>query len=306
MEGMGKTRLAIKLAEEIQDQFEYVIWRSLVKPLPIEDLITDLIKLITNQKINAISNNLERQIFQLLYLLKQHRCLLILDNIETIFDSAEYAGRYNLLLSQIGLVDSQSCLIITSREKPGDLDRMSGKKHPVRLLELSGLNYLEGKDIFQAIGNFSGVDREWQTLIEFYNGNPLVLELSAHHIQAVFAGKIDLFLQEENYLFEDIKKLLDLQIDRLSNIEKKVVELLATNPKSISLAELKTNIRASYPKQKVTNILQSLSRRTIIQITSFGYNLQPMLREYINYQKSFKTRKTIKIVPSEIVSFECR
>jgi len=38
MGGIGKTSLSVKLAEQIQGEFEYLIWRSLLHAPPIEDI----------------------------------------------------------------------------------------------------------------------------------------------------------------------------------------------------------------------------------------------------------------------------
>ncbi|KAB8319994.1 hypothetical protein SD81_009475 [Tolypothrix campylonemoides VB511288] len=44
---MGKTALATKLAQQIQDEFEYVIWRSLRHAPPLETLLSELKTLAT-------------------------------------------------------------------------------------------------------------------------------------------------------------------------------------------------------------------------------------------------------------------
>jgi hypothetical protein len=294
MGGMGKTQLSVKLGKEIEDSFEYIIWRSLRNPLPITDFLTDLINFFTNKKIK-ISDCLEVQISQLLYFLKEHRCLLILDNVETILKNNGYAGQYcqeykgySRFFRQIGLVTHQSCLILTSRETPHDLEQMSGINYPVRLLELNGLNYLEGKKIFQAVGNFSASDRQWQTLIQFYNGNPLLLELVAHHIQVVFRGDIAQFLEEGKYIFDDLRQVLDRHLERLSRAEKEIIYCLATTWQPVSLAELKVKLRSLDTKKRITDILQSLTRRLVINTNIRGYSLQPMLMEYINYRNNPK------------------
>lgn len=38
--GIGKTSLAVKIAEQVQDEFKFVIWRSLRNAPPIKDLLT--------------------------------------------------------------------------------------------------------------------------------------------------------------------------------------------------------------------------------------------------------------------------
>jgi hypothetical protein len=43
MGGIGKTWLSVKLAEQLQNQFEFVIWRSLLPASPVNELLADLI-----------------------------------------------------------------------------------------------------------------------------------------------------------------------------------------------------------------------------------------------------------------------
>ena len=46
MGGIGKTALAVKFAESVQEQFQYLIWRSLRYAPSIEDILTELIQLL--------------------------------------------------------------------------------------------------------------------------------------------------------------------------------------------------------------------------------------------------------------------
>ena len=49
MGGIGKTTLAVKMAEELQDQFEYLIWRSLRNAPPVQELLKELILFISDE-----------------------------------------------------------------------------------------------------------------------------------------------------------------------------------------------------------------------------------------------------------------
>jgi MinD superfamily P-loop ATPase len=51
--GIGKTALSIKLAETIQPQFEYVIWRSLHNAPSVESLLASLIEFLSDYQENA-------------------------------------------------------------------------------------------------------------------------------------------------------------------------------------------------------------------------------------------------------------
>ena len=74
----------------------------------------------------------------LIKFLRQHRCLLVLDNIESIFCSNELAGHYRSdyelygqLLRRLGDELPQSCVILTSQEKPVSFKAKEGKTLPV-------------------------------------------------------------------------------------------------------------------------------------------------------------------------------
>ena len=47
MGGIGKTSLATKLAEQIKDRFEYVIWRSLGTAPPLKDILANFIQFLS-------------------------------------------------------------------------------------------------------------------------------------------------------------------------------------------------------------------------------------------------------------------
>lgn len=50
MGGIGKTAIASKLAKDIAEEFEYIIWRSLRNAPPFLELLTDLILFVSGQK----------------------------------------------------------------------------------------------------------------------------------------------------------------------------------------------------------------------------------------------------------------
>src|SRR6185436_16652814 len=84
------------------------------------------------------------QAAHLLELLRQARCLLILDNFETVLRAGAVGGMYSTggdgygsILRQLGEVPHQSCLVVTSREAPPELGVMRGDRGPVRALDLA-------------------------------------------------------------------------------------------------------------------------------------------------------------------------
>ncbi len=287
--GIGKTDLSLKLAYGIEGEFDYVIWRSLRDKPPISKILTDLIKFLSVNQENDLTGTVNDQISRLLHYLRQHRCLLILDNLESLLQGSDRAGQYlneyedyGFLFEQIGEVPHKSCLILTSREKPRTLKRLEGKTKPVRFLELTGLNYIDGQKIFEERGNFYGSDDEWKRLIEFYNGNPLALELAAIYIKEDFEGRLSDFFKEGKLVFDDMRQdLLDWHFERLSTLEKEIMYWFAINREPVSINQLREDILSSSAREQISDTLRSLQKRLPLERSILGFTLQPVLMEYI-------------------------
>jgi WD40 repeat protein len=285
--GIGKTDVSLKLTRKIQDNFEYVIWRRLLSVPPVTEILSDLIKFLSNQNELDLTSNLNDLISKLIYYLRQHRCLIILDNVESILNggspSRDYKDGhegYGDLFSRIGESHHQSCLLVTSREQTKTIADLEGNQYPVRSFYLRGLDELSGRRLFAGIGIFSGSDRDWKKLIDLYNGNPLVLELTARHINATFSGNIHSFLERFQPVFDEIRDLLDWHFERLDDLEKEVVYWLAINREPVAIIELENDIVSISRKRKLASTLQLLQRHLPIERNENKFTLQPVLIEY--------------------------
>ncbi|NJO78091.1 MAG: NACHT domain-containing protein [Cyanobacteria bacterium RM1_2_2] len=297
MGGMGKSSLSVKLAQQLieppstkTDAFQFVIWRSLRNAPPIQDLLTDLLHFLSNQQQVNYPETVEGKIGQLLNNLRSHRCLIILDNIETILqsrdanDSLAYRSgneAYGELFRQIGETMHQSCLVMTSREKPHEVALLEGATLPVRTLALQGLPMVAGQQLLQLKGTFQASEAEWQQLIKGYSGNPLALKMISTTIQTLFNGSIADFLQQETLVFGTIRNLLEQQFERLSAAEKTVLYWLAINREPISFNQLRADIFPPLPPQTLIEVLETLENRSLIEKTGTLFSLQPVVMEYI-------------------------
>ena len=82
--GIGKTTLTARLAEELAPGFEVLYWRSLRDaPLPAQWL-GDAIRVVSGQQVSPPESEGARVVV-LMDLLREHRSLLVLDNLETVF-----------------------------------------------------------------------------------------------------------------------------------------------------------------------------------------------------------------------------
>lgn len=285
--GIGKTDLSLKLAEKIKKKFRYVIWKSLLSAPSVSEVITNLVHFLSDQNETNLPTSLDGMLSRLIYYLRQNRCLIILDNFESVLCSGALAGDYkescegyHKLLSIFGEIDHGSCLIITSREKPKTVANFEGERSPVRSFFLKGLDNLSGKKIFGEIGDFSALKEDWENIINMYNGNPLALELAARHIKVVFDGNVHSFLESHYPVFEGMQDLLKWHFDRLDDAEKEVVYWLTINREPVTLDELKKDILAASRKRRLTSTIQLLQRRLPLEKSGSQFSLQPVLIEY--------------------------
>lgn len=296
MVGIGKTTLAARTAEQIQDEFKYVFWRSLRNTSPIEDFLTELIVfLFERQEIN-LPKALEDQMSYLIKFLRQHRCLLVLDNVESLFCNNELAGHYRSgyelygqLLRRLGDEHHQSCVILTSREKPVGFKAKEGKTLPVRALYLSNLQLEAAQEILKVKGLVNTKD-EIRKLVEYCAGNPLALKISATTIQDLFDGNINRFLEQSTVVFGDIWEVLDRQFNRLSTLEKQIMFILANNSGQLTLAELQECIIPIISSRNLLEALESLQQRSVIERNLTSFTQPPMIADYINEQQLFKAK----------------
>jgi len=290
MGGIGKTALSVKLAKQIQDEFEYVVWRSLRNAPPIEDILADLIHFLSKGQETDLPETINARISRLLDYLRQHRCLVILDNAESLLQSGNRAGYYkeeyqgySQLLGRIGETYHQSCLVLTSREKTRELALKEGEKLPVRSLQLMGLEEAEGQQLLKVNG-LSGSEKEGRRLIKLYRGNPLALKIVSTTIQDVFNGNISEFLKQEKAVFSAIREVLDQQFDRLSKLEKEIMYWLAIDREPVSLQALKKDIVSAVQSLELPEVLESLRRRSLIESRMGMFTQQPMVMEYMTDQ----------------------
>ncbi|GAB1542432.1 NB-ARC domain-containing protein [Scytonema sp. NUACC21] len=298
--GIGKTSLSVRLAQKIQENFEYVIWRSLREAPPVQAILANLIQVLSDQKETEtnLPENLTSRISLLLNYLRNHRCLLILDNAESILSSGSRAGvyregydGYSELFRRIGESTHQSCLIVTSREKPKEVALLEGQALPVQSLRLTGLKVVEGQEILKIKG-LSAVEEEEKAIIELYAGNPLALKIVATTIQDVFDGDVSEFLQQNVAVFGDIHDILNQQFERLSGLEKDIMYWLAIDREPVSLSDLREDVVSPVLPQKLLESLESLVRRSLIEKASptvfensaVVFTLQPVVMEYVTNQ----------------------
>ena len=199
-------------------QFDFIIWRSLREAPKLEKILVDCIKFFSDQKEIKIKGNVS-DISILIEYMRKSRCLIVLDNFESILDTEQNVGLYrkeyqdySVLIKRISESSHQSCLVITSRIKPEYIAVQEGEHSPIRSLVLPGLIEDEGLNILEDKG-LIGSKKAMLDLVQLYSGNPLALKIVSTFIKDLFSGDIDEFIEQGLTAFVGIESLLDSQFN---------------------------------------------------------------------------------------------
>src|SRR5436853_45703 len=286
--GIGKSALAVSLMHQVAAHFEVVIWRSLRDAPACEALLDECLQVLAPQPLGLVPTSLERRISLLLERLRDQRALLVLDNLETLLEEGEGTGRmrpgyegYAQLLRRVGETAHQSCLLLTSREKPIDLLPLEGSRKPVRALRLAGLDIVASEQLLEE-RELLGSAHDRARLVEVYAGNPLALNIAAQTIAELFGGEIAAFLEQGEAVFGSVRELLGEQFARLSALEQSVLLWLAIVREPVSLEELLAVLDAPRPRGQVLEAVDGLRRRSLIERghRPGSFTLQTVVLEY--------------------------
>jgi WD40 repeat protein/predicted ATPase/DNA-binding SARP family transcriptional activator len=289
MGGVGKTALAATAVRSVATHFDIVIWRSLLNAPLFEELLRPIVQILAGSLVIELPASLDLQLALLLDYLRRQRCLLILDNLESVLHTeglgqmrAGYEG-YARLFDQLAHSQHSSCLLLTSRERPQGMALWEGDLPWVRTLRLEGLDAGAGQAILTARG-LTGEGGESHALIARYSGNPLALKLVAQTVHELFGGAIGDFLREEAPIFGDIRAVLDQQFARLSALEQEILVWLAIDREAIAAARLRANLVQPAAPHIFLAALRALQRRSLLEKTDSGFMLQNVISEYLtNY-----------------------
>ena len=286
--GIGKSVLSAKLVDRVKYTFEYVYWRSLHNAPPLENILKSAIQFFSDQQRTNLPDNIEDLLSILIEYLRTHRCLMVLDNFESVLKPGSQAGQYlenykgyGNLLQHIGAIKHQSCLLLTSREKPNEIPPLEGRSMPVRSMHLTGVKVGEARQILKDEG-LEGSDEAWQQFVDLCVGNPFALKLASELIRELFMGEIATFLREREIAIDNISILLDQQFQRLSSLEQTIMFWLAIDREAVSLYELCGDIVPPISKSDLTEALKSLRHRSMIETSGSAlFRLQPIIMEYV-------------------------
>lgn len=272
--GMGKTTLTVQVVQRLAAQVDQIIWRSLLNAPPLATILQGWLQLLADQPDQPKgqdAESLDAQLNQLFDLLRRRRCLLVLDNLETITQEESHSGRYRSgyeaygqLLQRFGASDHSSCLLLTSREQPQEVARLERTHAAVRTLHLAGLAVAEGMALLATQG-VTGAAAQAARIVAHYSGNPLALLLVGETIQELFGGEVTAFLQADLPIFDDIRTVLAHQFARLSSLERDLLLWLAIEREALTTAQLGQTLAQPAPTYALLDAIHSLRRRSLLE-----------------------------------------
>lgn len=277
---IGKSAIAVQLIKEIQQEFDIIFWRSLShKPL-LSELKTNLIQCLSQTEDSPLPTVLDY--------FRSYRCLLILDDLQSILCSGQLAGQYlpdhedyGLFFKQIATSYHPSCLILLSWEKPREISILEGKNSCIRTLHLQGLGegaeaILEEKKLLD--------EEKWLELIQLYQGHPMALKLIANTINNLFNGSVFKFLNGKTVFLGDLAPLFQSHWQRLSLVEKQIMIEMANQSEEVEIEPMILELKLSL--DEIINGIQSLQRRGLVEkgkeANHSKFFLDPLFKIYMS------------------------
>lgn len=292
--GVGKTDFAANLARRyLAGHFDFILWRSLEGAPEANTVLQQCIRHFSGQHQVEIPNDPEEQVLLLLRYFREHRCLLILDNFESVLASGsndelpslrgpEWAA-FGTLLRRTGESSHKSCLIITSREKPKQVAFLEGVISPVHTLTLSGLSDEDGRRLLENQDRrLSATPEEWHELIGHFSGNPMALSIVGRAImRPPFTGSVARYLAQGETMPKDLQELIERQVERLSDQERDVLWWLAIeHDDRVVVDRLRQDVLLA--GDGVGASLAALQSRSLVDSAGEGYvTMRPVVREYL-------------------------
>lgn len=302
--GIGKSALAAKLVAELtiesKPTFDCLIWKSVAHAPLIQELITDLIRLIKplESSSNLLEHSSKPMISVLINQLQSRRCLLVLDASEALFQRNNFQHRleYGLFFRRLTEELSESCVLLTSRVFPDQLESLIAAELPIDFLRIEGL---EVNAALQLLSSKGLTDKEkCNKLIKTYRGNPTELKAVANRIHHFFASSAEKFFENPTTLVSDqfqemLNQVFSQQV--LSKTQRQIMiylaEELTLDSSPINFTKLLIDMNNKQKELMSTSdlirALEVLEKNSLIESNrdsvtkEISFTLQPVIKKYI-------------------------
>ena len=291
--GVGKSTLAAYFYHSLE--FEAKFWAD-VRDNPDFIVFAEKIIIALGGK-GTFSKNIAELINNLLRLLSQHSCLLVVDNLETLLDkernwqNESYQKFFSRWLEQ----GTNSTIFLTTQDKPRLLDNLENWYSLTGMKIEEGINLLTKEKII-------GTDLELRNFVKNVDGHPLTIKLVAGYLRKHYRNQLSevkkLDLEQFELVFNRAKGthrnkqntrlswIIQKHLDRLSDKQKEFL-------KDLSIYRLPFNLEAAQymwkdkkvKKYIIQEELQELCDRSLlIENQNNKYQFQSLIQNYIHQQ----------------------
>ena len=285
MPGVGKTWLAVKLMQSVQDNFQNVIYHDLeYRPEPL-DLLLDLLERL--QVAVSPEASLPECLEILAQTLAQKNSLIVLDGTEAFSRFGAFAGTYEApfedyaqVLETLTTYDHQSCILWVGRSLPRSSAPVAGSS--CRLHQVNGLPPAELAQLPFWPADLFANEEDWQYLRDRYGG---VLSLMQGIVPRLVPFGNNLAaclatLQHDNqltYLY------LEEWLAPLSETEWSILTWLTISCRPLSLNQLSEFLGISMPLAAIESLCEhGICRSVVLEgEPHWGLVLADLVRPYI-------------------------
>jgi hypothetical protein len=303
MVGCGKTTLVTQFAQDVKDQFDYVIWFSLLQTPDLETLLINYLEL-TDENSDDLSNSLKPTSLQLNFLLpefierlKQKKILLVIDDLQCILTNSRVNATYRQTFKEYGQflraivsTSHRSLLIATSLILPTMLEYYSSSQ--VKFLNLDGFDFYTTKMFLNEQSDNLLNEQIVLNVSENLQNNPQLLKISSNYLRNFHTSSPDNTNNTEEILhdlslLEGIVSLLERELQYLSDLNQEIICWLAISGSPLSLKELNQNLEISQRRVELLQSIEILINRALVIKLDETYCLMPIM-------KIFLRRKLVK------------
>lgn len=309
MGGVGKTTLATEaVARLAPETYDLVVCRSLVNAPPLAAMLDNWLQALTDPQLDRPPTTLDEKLALLFGELQIRRCLLVLDNAESIMQAGARGGYflagyedYGQLIARMGRSRHRSCLLLTTRDLPRGLRRMEEDHPRTRILALEGLSTSPGRQLLRGRGVVAPA-AALEMLVERYSGNPLALKLVADMVRDLFGADVAAFLRDETPLFEDIRSMLDEQYARLSDLQRELITWLAIERRPVAVPILRNDLVRPPAQGQFLGEIDSLRRGSLVDEAGGDGHDAALLLRLQNVVMEYVTERLLHAMLDELES----
>ena len=298
--GVGKTTLISQLLENLPDVPFFVGYLKLRPGATDEAFLTAVMAWLLSTGQTVPTSSIEPWTW-LVQQFGQRRYLLVVDQLEALFQPGQPPGTFSpetrnieQFFQGVAAQLHQSLVVWVSREKPLDLSQMRGGQ--MREYQLNDLTFAEAQTLLQQRG-IQATSPDWQTLLDRYGGNPLLLKGMAATVQEVYQGQVASFLSGSDPVIPGLfREGIEQILVRLTDDEYYILFRLAQAQEPITIDALATSM---VPPPNATALQSLLGRGVCYPVSSPSegttcFDLTPIIRSIVLEQLRSRLLEELK------------